>query len=97
MYILSVRDVCREHDYYQIANGNSIRLWHDPWLDSQILYLLVDGFKAENPLGKNAKLNLLISNGTWAVSKPHSSDLRDFYSRIPNIPIDLTAETDVLC
>lgn len=46
-----------------IANGESIKIWHDPWFKSQTLFHMVENFQAENPPGPDARLHNLILNG----------------------------------
>lgn len=95
--ILSERENCQKQIYYCIANGNSIRIWLDPWFNLYVLYNIVENFRAECPSRKEARSSSLIVYNHWNVTTPRSTRLLEIFKVIPSIPIHYQLNKDEIC
>ncbi|KAL0293831.1 UNVERIFIED_CONTAM: Retrovirus-related Pol polyprotein from type-2 retrotransposable element R2DM [Sesamum radiatum] len=72
--LIRLRDALRPHVHYQIGDGTSFSLWHDPWHPrGPLLPQFSFGGPRHTALPPTAPLSAVISEDTW--SWPHITDM----------------------
>ncbi|KAF5177330.1 RNA-directed DNA polymerase (reverse transcriptase)-related family protein, partial [Thalictrum thalictroides] len=86
--ILQTREHTKKYTRYQVANGKSTHIFHDPWTAAgRLTETISRSERRSSGLREGDKVDKLIVNGHWRLPNTLSAQLREVWEEVENTEI----------